>query len=96
MSEHRGTAKIGPPIGPSGPVARGAIVRLLVGQMYGFIALKNGREVFFHRADLKDPTTFNVLQVGDVVRFELIDDRISGARAIRVARLGSASRRTRQ
>ena len=96
MSEHRGTVRAGPPTGLTGPVARGAIGRLLVGQMYGFIALRNGREVFFHRADLKDPTTFNVLQVGDVVRFELIDDRISGARAIRVVRLRSASKRAGQ
>ena len=43
---------------------------------------------FFHRADLKDPTIFNLLQVGDVVAFELIDDRISGARAIHVVRSG--------
>ena len=42
--------------------------------------------MFFHRADLKDPATFNLLQVGDPVAFELIDDRISGARAIRVVR----------
>ena len=86
MSDPRGTGKIGTPTGPSGPVAEGAIVRLLVGQAYGFIALRDGREVFFHRADLKDQTTFNVLQVGDVVAFELIDDRISGARAIHVVR----------
>jgi len=33
--------------------------------------------------------TFNALQVGDVVSCELIDDRISGARAIHVVRSGS-------
>ncbi len=89
MSEHRGTGKIGRPIGPAGPVSQGTVVRLLVGQAYGFIALRDGREVFFHRADLKDPTTFNVLQVGDAVSFELIDDRISGARATHLVRSGS-------
>ena len=84
MSEHRGTGKIGRPTEPAGPASQGTVVRLLVGQAYGFIALRDGREVFFHRADLKDSTTFNRLQVGDVVAFELIDDRISGARAVHV------------
>ena len=86
MTEHRSTGKIGRPTGPAGPASQGTVVRLLVGQSYGFIALRDGREVFFHRADLKDPATFNLLQVGDIVTFELIDDRISGARAIHVVR----------
>jgi cold shock CspA family protein len=54
--------------------------------MYGFIRVRNGREVFFHRSDLQDVATFNTLQVGDLVTFSLIDDPVSGARAVRVTR----------
>ena len=70
---------------PASTPATGRIVRLLIGQEYGFIRVRNGRAVFFHRADLRDVTTFNALQVGDTVAFELVDDQVSGARAIRVA-----------
>ena len=31
---------------------------------YGFIRVRNGRAIFFHRADLRDATTFNTQQVG--------------------------------
>jgi len=77
--------KIGQPKDPAGTSATGKITRLFVGQAYGYIRLRNGLQVFFHRADLKDVSTFNRLQVGDVVVFELIDDAVSGARAIHVS-----------
>ena len=60
----------------------GRIVRLLVGQGYGFIRLVNGREIYFHRADLQEGTSFNDFGIGDTVTFELFDDRVSGARAL--------------
>jgi len=69
-----------------GTLSTGRIAKLFVGQMYGFIRIRGGRDVFFHRADLQDVTTFNTLQVGDPVTFSLIDDPVSGARAVRVAR----------
>ncbi|MGE5243418.1 MAG: cold shock domain-containing protein [Betaproteobacteria bacterium] len=79
------------PAGSSRPVARqdaaaGRIVKILLGQGHGFIRLADGRQVFFHRADLEEGTTFNGLRVGDSVRFELLEDRVSGARALRVRR----------
>jgi len=86
MTTHRGTWKIGRPTAPAGARATGKIIRLFVGQTYGFIVLPNGDEVFFHRADLKDQAAFNTLQIGDAVAFELIDDRVSGKRAIHVVR----------
>ena len=86
MKQRRRPAIIGPHKGPVGPPASGKIARLFVGQAYGFIRLRNGREVFFHRSDLQDATAFNKLQIGDVVAFELIDDAVSGARAVRVSR----------
>ena len=72
------------PIEPAGTPATGRILRLLVGQGYGFIKGPRGREVFFHRADVEEGTAFNTLSVGDAVSFHLIDDAVSGARAIHV------------
>jgi cold shock CspA family protein len=34
----------------------GTIVRLIIGQSYGFIRLGDRREVFFHRADVQEGT----------------------------------------
>jgi len=59
---------------------------LRVGQCDGFIRLSSQRQVYFHRADLRDDTPFNALSVGDAVKFDLIEDAVSGARAIRVTR----------
>ena len=64
----------------------GRIVRLLVGQGQGYIRLANGREVFFHRSDVQVGTKFNELAVGDTVAFELLNDFVSGARAMRLRR----------
>ena len=81
----RRSGKLDRPSVPASTPSTGRIARLLVGQAYGFIRVRNGRAIFFHRADLRDATTFNTLQVGDLVAFELVDDQLSGARAIRVA-----------
>ncbi|HSL23672.1 MAG TPA: hypothetical protein VK886_19225 [Vicinamibacterales bacterium] len=64
----------------------GRIVSLLIGQCQGFIRLPDERDVYFHRADLGEGTAFNDLRIGDVVRFELFEDAVSGARALRVSR----------
>lgn len=85
MNMPRRSGKLERPNAPAGTPATGTIARLLVGQAHGFIRLRSGRIVFFHRADLRDAATFNTLQVGDPVVFELVDDQLSGARAIRVA-----------
>lgn len=70
---------------PRGEPATGRIARLLVGQSRGFIRLGDDQEVFFHRSDLRDGMAFNDLRVGDIVTFELFEDPVSGARALRVA-----------
>ena len=67
-----------------GTVTKGRISKLAVGQGHGFIRLQNGREVFFHRADVDEGTSFNGLREGDRVTFELLEDAVSGARAIHV------------
>ncbi|PWT81191.1 MAG: hypothetical protein C5B57_11000 [Blastocatellia bacterium] len=71
---------------PRGKPSIGRIARLLVGQSYGFIRLPDDREIFFHRGDVQEGTTFNDLDIGDHVTFELLEDAVSGARALRVAR----------
>jgi len=73
------------PLEPRGAHASGRIVRLLVGQGQGFIRLRDGREVFFHRSDVAEGTSFNDFVVGDTVTFELLEDAVSGARALRVS-----------
>ncbi len=74
------------PTDPRGKPANGRIAKILVGQCHGYISLRDDRQVYFHRADLRDGTAFNDLRVGDAVRFELLEDSVSGARALRVAR----------
>jgi cold shock CspA family protein len=69
-----------------GAVAHGRIVALLVGQSHGFIRLSDRREIYFHRSDLDEGTSFNDFAVGDAVTFELLEDAVSGARALRVKR----------
>jgi cold shock CspA family protein len=74
------------PAAPRGKRGTGRIVRIQFGQGHGFIRLPDERDVYFHRADLKDGTVFNDLEVGDAVQFELLEDAVSGARALYVTR----------
>ena len=69
-----------------GESVTGRIVNILIGQGSGFVRLPDAREVYFHRADLQEGTAFNDLRVGDAVKFELLEDRVSGARALRLFR----------
>ena len=72
------------PSKPSVPSARasGRISALLVGQGTGIITCGERRDVFFHKTAAAGK--FFDLRVGDRVRFELLDDAISGPRAERV------------
>jgi len=74
LPERRGVSRIG------------SIVKLLVGQGHGFIRMPDDREIYFHRSDVGDRTVFNDFVVGDAVVFELLEDAVSGARALRVRR----------
>jgi cold shock CspA family protein len=69
-----------------GTPSSGRIVTLLVGQGHGFIRVATDRKVFFHRSDLCEGTAFHNLAVGDRMTFELLEDAISGPRALRVER----------
>jgi cold shock CspA family protein len=64
----------------------GHIVRLYTGQCHGTIRMADGREVWFHRSDMPERAEFNDFAIGDCVAFELLEDPISGARALRVRR----------
>jgi hypothetical protein len=63
----------------------GRIVKLFIGQGHGIIRA-NGREIFFHRADIQEGMSINDFGLGDAVIFERLDDRISGARALGVVK----------
>jgi cold shock CspA family protein len=69
-----------------GVPSTGRIVTLFVGQGHGFIRLGSDRDVFFHRSDVREGMSFNDLAVGDTVRFDLLEDDVSGPRAIQVTR----------
>jgi hypothetical protein len=78
------TAGPGRPSERRGAFCTGRIVKLLIGQSHGFIRLASGREIYFHRSDLEDGISFNDFAVGDAVSFELLEDAVSGARALKV------------
>jgi cold shock CspA family protein len=69
-----------------GTPSSGRIVTLFIGQGHGFIRLTNNREIFFHRSDVHEGTSFNDFAVGDSVSFELLEDHVSGPRGLRVER----------
>jgi len=75
------------PVERRGTPSSGRIVTLVLGQGHGFIRLTSARKVFFHRTDLCEGTLFHELAIGNRVTFELLEDAISGPRALRVERV---------
>jgi len=88
MAKHRPTRQptVGRPGEQRGPSRSGRIVTLVLGQGHGFIRLADRRDIFFHRSDLREGTGFGDLATGDLLTFELLEDPISGPRALRVER----------
>src|SRR4029077_5168947 len=74
----------GRPAERRGRPSSGRIVTLFIGQGHGFLRLSNGRDVFFPPSDVQEGTSFNAFVVGDAVTFELLEDHISGPRALRI------------
>lgn len=70
---------------PRGRPTKGRITNILRGQGHGFIRATDGRDVFFHRGDSEEGA-FNDLAVGQAVSFEIVEDAVSGPRAMRVRR----------
>lgn len=79
----KGRAK-GEKVDQRGQPTTGRVARILYGQGFGFIRIDERRDVFFHRKDVFDGT-FNELSVDDQVALELIEDALTGPRAVRVA-----------
>lgn len=79
-------ARAGRPADQHGPSRSGRIMTLVLGQGHGFIRLADRRSVFFHRSDLREGTRFGDLTIGEVLTFELLEDPISGPRALRIER----------
>lgn len=67
-----------------GTPCSGRIVELVLGQGHGFIRISDGRKVFFHRSDIREGTSFGDFAIDQTVRFELLEDPISGPRALKV------------
>jgi cold shock CspA family protein len=78
-----GRAK-GEKVDQRGRPMRGRIARILYGQGFGFVRVDGRRDVFFHRKDVVTGT-FNELAVDDHVALELVEDALTGPRAVRVA-----------
>ena len=83
--------KTAPPFNPAGRRPErlgipsvGRIATLFIGQSHGFIRLANRRDIFFHRSDVRAGVSFNKFATGDSVTFELIEDQVSGPRAVQV------------
>jgi len=86
MTDTKATKRTGKPARPDPPAGRPTtcrIARIVRGHGHGFIRAADGREVFFHRADVQG-AKFNDLAVGAVVAFEVIEDQFSGPRAAHV------------
>ena len=66
-----------------GRATTGTITQLTHGRLCGVIRTAEGLNVFFHGRDLEG-ARYNEMELGGVVSFELIDDRVSGARAARI------------
>jgi len=79
----RGRAK-GEKLDQRGRPTTGRVTRILYGQGFGFIHADGRRDVFFHRKDVVGGA-FNALAVDDDVVLELIEDALTGPRAVRVA-----------
>jgi hypothetical protein len=76
----------GRPAERRGQDATGRILKLFVGQGYGFIRVASDYDVYFHRADIQAGTSINDFVIGDPVVFELIGAPVSGPPAQRVRR----------
>ena len=79
----KGRAK-GEKVDQRGRPMAGRVARILYGQGFGFIRADGRRDVFFHRKDVFGGA-FNELAVDDHVELELIEDTLTGPRAVRVA-----------
>jgi len=86
LGSHKRSPRVAPPAERRAIPSSGRIIALLVGQGTGFIQLGANGKVFFHRADVQAGTSINDFALDDAVEFDLVEDPISGARALCVRR----------
>jgi cold shock CspA family protein len=70
---------------PRGRATTGTVVTITRGRGDGYIRESRAELLYFHRGDAVGGT-FNDLNIGDAVTFEVIEDTVSGPRAVRVAK----------
>jgi CspA family cold shock protein len=66
-------------------MATGTVKRLISDRGFGFIAGEDGKEYFFHRDAVEEPLTFERLEAGETVEFDVTSSP-KGPRAARVRR----------
>jgi CspA family cold shock protein len=66
-------------------MAEGKVKRLMRDRGFGFIAAKDGREVFFHRSELQN-IEFDNLNEGDSLEFEVTQGK-KGPQAVNVKKV---------
>ncbi|HET9681832.1 MAG TPA: cold shock domain-containing protein [Candidatus Limnocylindrales bacterium] len=66
-------------------MATGSIKRLISDRGFGFIVGDDAKEYFFHRDAVEQPVTFESLQAGEKVEFDVTSGP-KGPRAVRVRR----------
>src|SRR5436309_2171229 len=64
---------------------QGTVATIARGRGSGYVRESRGELLYFNRRDVVDGT-FNDLDIGDAVAFEVIEDAMSGHRAARVAK----------
>jgi cold shock CspA family protein len=70
---------------PRGRASTGTVATITRGRGDGYIREHRGDLLYFNRRDVIDGG-FNDLNIGDRVTFEIIEDKVSGHRAVRVAK----------
>ncbi len=63
---------------------QGTVKKLVQDKGYGFIRIKGGRDIFFHRSSMLNKLVFDGLKEGDDVTFELDEGDAKGPRAEQV------------
>ena len=70
---------------PRGRASTGKVSTITHGRGDGYVRETRGELLYFNRRDVLDGS-FNDLNIGDAVTFEVIEDTVSGHRAARVAK----------
>jgi len=84
------SGKTGRQVDVHGRPTTGRIVRIVRGQGHGFVKDEDSRKVFFTRGDVQ-AGTFRDLEPGDWVAFEVVEDAVSGPRALHLEKMDQSA-----